>query len=136
MPSDHPRSKRVAVTFVVVGLALSAIGLAYIIYAGRERKVFPVTVPDDYVRLQQSKALFRMLLHSFLIFLSFLFGSYLMVRIGRVLSREKKTATPTEYVDAWSNYRLTQEELDTATTRLEEDFPPDVPPPSSKPEPE
>lgn len=136
MPSDHPRSKWIATTFVVVGLAMSAVGLAYFIYAGQPRKLFPDSVPDDYARLQQSKALFRMLLHSFLIFLAFLFGSYLMVRIGRVLARVKKSENKTEYVDAWSGYRLTQEELDTATSQLEEDFPPDLPPANPEPDPE
>lgn len=133
MSPDQPRSKRLAAAFVLIGLALSAIGLAYIIYAGRERKVFPETVPDNLARLQHVKALFRMLLHFFLIFLTFVFGSYLMVRIGRALSRAKPGAGRTAYVDAWSNYRLTQEELDTATARLEEDFPPDGP--STTPEP-
>jgi hypothetical protein len=134
MPSDSDRSNRLAVTFVVAGLFLAAVGIAYIIYAGRPRVLPPLTEPEEAARLLQSRALFRMLLHSFLIFLTFLLGSYVMVRIGRALLRGKKAASKTEYKDAWGNYRLTQEELDTATAQLEEDFPPDVPPPNPKPE--
>ena len=133
MPSDSQRSHRLAVTFVVIGLFLSSLGIAYIIYAGRWRQLPPISVPEETVKLQQSKALFRMLVNTFLIFLSFLLGSYLMVRFGRLFSRVKPVENHTDYTDAWSNYRLTQEELDTATARLEEDFPPDTPP--QRPEP-
>jgi len=135
----HP--SRLAIVFVVVGLALSAIGIAYIVYAGRPRSLPPVSVPDDQARVAELKALYRMLLHSFLLFLAFLFGSYLMVRIGRRMLERKPVREKSEYVDVWGNYRLTQDEIDTATRRLAEDFPPGAspggsgPPPDEKPSP-
>ncbi len=130
MDSEQPRPSRLAITFVVVGLALSAIGIAYLIYAGRARHLPPLTTPevDLLVKKQQLDALFRMLLHSFFLFLAFILGSYLMVRIGRRVLYHKPHHARTEYHDAWGNYRLSQDEIDTATANLEEDFPPDATP--------
>lgn len=128
MQSEQRRPSRLAIAFVVVGLALSAIGIAYIIYAGRPRSLPPISVPPDHPQIAELKALYRMLLHSFLLFLAFLFGSYLMVRIGRRMLVHKPFRERTEYVDAWSNYRLTQDEIDQATRELDDDFPPPSPP--------
>ncbi len=133
MHADRSRPSRLAVVFVVVGLALSAIGIAYIIYAGRARELPPLTEPQDDVRIQQLDALLRMMMHSFFLFLAFLVGSYLMVRIGRGVLRQKPFRQSSEYVDAWGNYRLTQDEIDTATARLDEDFPPDTSPGAEEP---
>ena len=136
MRADQPHPSRLAISFVLVGLALSAVGIAYIIYAGRERELPPITAPQNDVRIQQLDALLRMLTHSFFIFLAFLFGSYLMVRIGRSVLGRRHSPQRTEYVDAWSQYRLSQDEIDTATARLDDDFPPDLPPDHSGPLPE
>lgn len=136
MRADQPRPSRLAISFVLVGLALSAVGIAYIIYAGRERELPPITAPQTDVRVQQLNALLRMLTHSFFIFLAFLLGSYLMVRIGRGVLSRRHTPQRTEYVDAWSHYRLSQDEIDTATARLDDDFPPDRPPDHPGPLPE
>ena len=130
MYSEQPRSGRLATTFVVAGLALAAIGIAYLMYAGRARELPPLTDPkeDLLLKKQQLDALFRMLLHSFFLFLAFILGSYLMVRIGRRVLHHKSHRTHTEYHDAWSNYRLSQDEIETATDNLKEDFPPDATP--------
>lgn len=135
MRLKQPRPSRLAAAFVVVGLALSAIGIAYLIYAGRERTLPPVTALPDHLRVEQARALLAMLTHSFLIFLAFLIGSYVMVRIGRRALDQRRQHQRSEYVDAWGSYRLTQEEVDTATARLDDDFPPDAAPPDSDPKP-
>jgi hypothetical protein len=124
---------RLAIGFVVVGLALSAIGIAYIIYSGRPRELPPLSDPEPHrQRVEQVDALLRMLMHSFFLFMAFLFGSYLMVRIGRRVLDHKPGRARTEYVDAWGSYRLTQDEIETASARLDDDFPPDTPPPQQE----
>ena len=129
MDSEQPRHSRLATTFVVVGLALSAIGIAYLMSPVGARELPPLTSPEQNLSTQkQLDALFRMLLHSFLLFLVFILGSYLMVRIGRRVLHRKPQRTRTEYHDTWGNYRLSQDEIDTATANLEKDFPPDAAP--------
>ena len=125
MDTERSRPSRRAIVFVVVGLALSAIGIAYIL-SPIERELPPITVPQDEVRVQQLNALFRMLTHSFFVFLAFLIGSYLMVRVGRRVLCHSPSGNRSEYSDAWGSYRLTQEEIDTASNGLDADFPPDA----------
>lgn len=133
MRSDQHRPSRLAIAFVTVGLALSAIGIAYIVYAGRPRELPALTASPDDARLEHLDALMRMLTNSFLLFLVFLIGSYLIVRIGRRVRDRKLHHERTEYVDAWGNYRLTQDEIDTAMRQLDDDFPPDSPPSDAEP---
>ncbi len=142
MHSERRHASRLAIVFVVVGLALSAIGIRYMIYLGRPRSLPPIVKPEDHPPIaepsalyRELNALYRMLFHAFLLFLAFLFGSYLMVRIGRRVLDRKPVRERTEYVDAWTNYRLTQDEIDTATRRLKEDFPPEAAADGSQPEP-
>ncbi|MFQ5806400.1 MAG: hypothetical protein ACE5I3_08115 [Phycisphaerae bacterium] len=135
MQSEQRQPSRLAIGFVVVGLALSAVGIAYMIYAGRERHLPPLTAPEPDPRIEQLEALVRMLTHSFFLFLAFLIGSYLMVRIGRHVLDRKTSRERTEYVDAWGKYRLTQDEIDTATRQLDEDFPPEASPGDAAPQP-
>jgi hypothetical protein len=132
MDAERPRPSRLAISFVVVGLALSAIGIAYIM-SPIERELPPLDAPEVQARAQQLDALFRMLANSFLLFLVFLLGSYLMIRIGRRVLYQGPAGNRSEYVDAWSQYRLSQEEIDTATDVLDNDFPPDVLPDQENP---
>jgi hypothetical protein len=125
--AERPHPSRLAIIFVVVGLALSALGIAYIM-SPTERILPPAPRLQDQVRIQQFNALLRMLTHSFLIFLAFLLGSYLMVRIGRRVLYQRPPRRHSRYVDAWGSYRLSQDEIDTAAAELEEDFPPDASP--------
>jgi hypothetical protein len=131
MDAERPHPSRLAISFVVVGLALSAIGIAYIM-SPIERELPPLDEPQVQAHAQQLDALFRMLTHSFFVFLAFLLGSYLMVRIGRRVLYHGSSGNRSEYVDAWGSYRLSQEEIDTATDGLEHDFPPDAPPGEQK----
>jgi hypothetical protein len=142
MQSERRHASRLAIVFVVVGLALSAIGIRYMIYLGRPRSLPPVAVVEDRPRstepsalYRELNALYRMLFHAFFLFLAFLFGSYLMVRIGRRVLERKVPRERTEYVDAWGSYRLTQDEIDTATRQLKEHFPPEESPGDSQPGP-
>jgi hypothetical protein len=134
MGSERP--SRLAIVFVVVGFALSAIGIAYIIYAGRERELPPISRPEVDPRIAQLEALVKMLTHSFFLFLAFLVGSYLIVWSSRRVVQRRPGRRRSEYIDAWSSYRLTQEEIDTATRQWEESLPPDAAPGSDDAEPD
>jgi hypothetical protein len=125
MRSELHRPSRLAIVFVVVGLTLSALGVAYIIYAGRPRALPPIVDVHDEANVERLDALARMLGHSLFmflfLFLAFLIGSYLMVRLGRRVLNRGSLRQRTEYVDAWGSYRLTQEEIDTAMRGLDDD---------------
>ena len=133
---EYRGPSRPAVLFVVIGLALCSIGIAYISYAGRERVLPAVIVPEDDPRLAQLRGLVRVLVHSLVLFLVFLFGSYILVRIARLVATRHPEPAHKEYADAWSNYRLSQDEIDTAAAALDEEFPPDDDKPSGPSEPE
>jgi hypothetical protein len=142
MQPEHRHPSRLAIVFVVVGLALSAIGIGYMVHLGRPRSLPPVAVAEGEPRAaepsalyRELNALYRMLLHAFLLFLAFLLGSYLMVRIGRRVLHRQALRERTEYVDAWASYRLTQDEIDTATAELDDDLPPEAPPGDGEREP-
>lgn len=59
--------------------------------------------------------LLTLLLGSLLLILLFAIGAYLVLRAGRSLSRNQAGSRPTEYVDAWSKYRLSEEQIKAAT---------------------
>jgi hypothetical protein len=126
-PEQRPPS-RLAAGFVIVGLTLSAIGIAYIIYAGRERELPPISAPEPDPRIEQLHALLTLLMLSFFLVLVFLLGSYLMVRIGRGLLARKRLRHRTEYVDGWGSYRLTQDQIDSATQQLKDSLASETPP--------
>jgi hypothetical protein len=124
-PADHPGQGRLASTFVVVGLALAAIGVGYLFYTGRERSL-PAERPP-LAAADRIAVLTDTLFVTFVLFLVFLVGSFVLVRVGRLLLRTSSRTTRTRYVDAWSNYRLTDQEIAAATSEHDDPQPPDEP---------
>lgn len=70
-------------------------------------------------RIARLTVLLAVLLISALLLLLFVVGSYLVIRIGRML-QTPVGGPPTTYVDAWQSYRVTPEQIAAAT---EEDEP-------------
>jgi len=66
------------------------------------------------LRVKRLVLLLTILLISCLLVLLFVVGSYLLIRIGRFV-RKPVAGKPTEYVDAWQQYRLTDEQIAAAT---------------------
>lgn len=143
----NPTHSRVALSFVIVGSLLSLGGLLYLQYLNRERSLpilereFPSLRPtaptptaDDASRVA---ALYDTLTLTFLIFLTFLVGSFVLIRAGRFLRRVRSASQPTAYVDAWSGYRLSTEDIEAALRRYEandNDRHDDAPPTDDHPE--
>jgi len=50
-----------------------------------------------------------------LFILLFVIGAYLVIRVGQFVAREQVGGKTTAYVDAWQNYRLTDEQISAAT---------------------
>lgn len=59
--------------------------------------------------------LMTILLGAALLIIVFVIGAYLFIRIGQFVSEKPRPEQPTKYVDAWSQYRLTEEEIQAAT---------------------
>lgn len=105
-------------TAVLVFLAL-LITFSAVLYLAVSR---PLDVPvansseQSEVALQrlQAKRLSVMLLMMFgatLLILIFVIGSYLLIRAGKVVTQQRAGGEPTEYVDAWAQYRVTDEQI-------------------------
>lgn len=67
------------------------------------------------LRTQQLTVLLTILLISALLILLFVLGAYLLLRVGRIIARQRVGGKPTTYVDAWGSYRLTDEQIARAT---------------------
>ncbi|TWT42178.1 hypothetical protein RAS1_33080 [Phycisphaerae bacterium RAS1] len=107
---------------VVVFLAL-LVTFSAVLYLAVSR---PLDVPasnspeQNEVAMQrlQAKRLSIMLLLMFgamLLILVFVIGSYLLIRAGKVVTERRVGGEPTEYVDAWAKYRVTDEQIADAT---------------------
>jgi hypothetical protein len=93
---------------------------------------------DAAVRAEQQAQrliiLIIVVLVSGLLILLFLLGAYLLLRVGRAV-RTPVGGRPTQYVDAWRQYRLTDEEIAAATREpgAEEEPPGNRAPPGAPP---
>lgn len=110
---------RFAAGFVAVGLALSSFGILYLFWTELNVQTLPPPGRGDRERAVQLS--FELL---FVIFMMFLMGSYAMVKIGRYLLDRTPRETRTDYVDAWSRYRVTDDEIKAAARQWGETQPP------------
>ena len=123
---DSPQA-RVVVAVVLVVLVLALAGVGYLLVSqwtlltsapsphGGAESEHPA--PLDLRQPEVRRLMYRMavLLAALLLILIFVVGSYLLIRIGRAITRKSVGGQPTEYVDAWSRYRLTDEAIARAT---------------------
>lgn len=124
-----------AVTFAVaILLVLMVLAGVYVFFAQRQAPI-PCILDDDLTRQDRETkrlvALLTVLLVSALLILMFVVGAYFVIHIGQYISRQRVGGKPTEYVDAWQNYRLSEADISAATDEPADssDDPDERPPP-------
>lgn len=118
-------SGRTVTLLVLIGLLLIMCACAYVLLLrlGQPPPAIILSASDEEAAAQLEQArqlpvLLTVLLISALFILLFVLGAYLLIRVGRIVARPR---TPdgghhTPYVDAWTNYRLTEEQISAATS--------------------
>lgn len=124
------RYGRAALVGVLIALLLT-IGAGVYLVAARLQATAETAAFADEPAAQRHQVtqlqLLMVLLGSTLVLLLFVVACYLMMRLGRAVSAPIAGA-PTEYVDVWQKYRLTEDQITAAT--MEDDDEPEVPPSS------
>jgi hypothetical protein len=64
---------------------------------------------------RQMRSLYTTLTVTLLLLLAFVVGTYVIVRVGRAMVRKPRQREATRYVDAWTGYRLSEQEIERAT---------------------
>ncbi len=105
---------RMALLLVLVVLALTSALIAYAMSV--KLGSLPIVAPPPEAGgpdpTQRLKLLLALVLASVLAILAFVVGAYLFIRLGRSVMEKPVSDGPTEFVDAWSSYRVSQEEID------------------------
>lgn len=119
----RPVSSRSILAIVVMVLMLTMAAAVYLLWVRVQHQV-PLTVlvdsPEADVARDHTRnvsVMLTILLISALLILLFVIGAYLLIRVGRIVARTRTRVggKPTEYVDAWRSYRLTDEQIAAAT---------------------
>lgn len=129
-PRQRPLG-RMALLLVLVVLAMTSALAAYAMSV--KLRNLPIVSPPPEAGgpdpTQRLKLLLALVLAAVLAILAFVVGAYLFIRLGRSLMEKPVSDGPTEFVDAWSSYRVTQEEIDAVDAvpdydRSDDDLPP------------
>jgi hypothetical protein len=125
----RPSTGRMATVLIVAALLL-AVCLSVYVFLVRN---VPSGLPGAGGELTRQELrrkltlLLAVVLGAILLILAFVLGAYLVIRIGRAVAQKPVGGEPTEYVDAWSRYRVSAAQIDAATR--EEDDSAEPPPP-------
>jgi hypothetical protein len=113
----RPSPGRVAVLVMLGALVLTVSALLYLFLLRMLRPVeLQPSAADPVLALRRKLTLLLLIvLGACLLILVFAIGAYLVLRIGRAVARRQLGGTPTEYVDAWSHYRLSEQDIASAT---------------------
>ncbi len=118
---DQPQG-RTALLLILLALILMVAAASYLMFA-RDVGPGPVSAteadssgtPVNKIAVQSMFYKLLILLASVLLIMVFVIGSYLLIRVGRAVTGKPVGGKPTEYVDAWSSYRVTDDQIDMAT---------------------
>ncbi len=116
--APRPAYGRTATLIVLVILLLTVSSGVYLFIAQHQLDETPATLLDpkaELARTQHLIILITILLISALLILVYVVGAYLLIWIGRLVARGSIGGKPTPYVDAWQQYRVTDEEIAAAT---------------------
>jgi hypothetical protein len=117
MRDERPRSSRLAATFIALGLSLAAGGIAFNLWMLRVQELPPAisgVIPEKNVR-PMLHLMSSTLVAAFILVMTFVVGSFIMVRAGRYFLDRSPALPRTEYVDAWGRYRISEDEIEAAT---------------------
>ncbi len=112
-------------TLVITSLGLIFM-LVLLVWMALSTQRMPSPLADEgevKTELKRMSALLVILFTALLLILFFVISAYAILRIGRTLSESRVGGKPTEYVDAWSRYRLSEEEIAAATAEEAHDDP-------------
>ena len=121
-PQQQPLG-RLAFLLVLVVLAMTSVLGAYVMFE-RLRHLPAVPPPADSGGpdpMEKLQLVLAMVLVAVLAILAFVVGAYVFIRLGRSLMSRPLSDGPTEFVDAWSEYRVTQEEIDAVNGMFDDD---------------
>lgn len=129
-PVDRPPS-RLVILLVLTGLSLVLAAICYTMIRNRRGSADLVESPavgslrsPQMDAIQRLRLLMALLLVTALGIIAFVIGSYLAIKFGRNLIKRDLGGKPTQYVDAWANYRLSPEALEALDN---DDLPPHQP---------
>lgn len=118
---------RSAMLVVLVTLILTLAGATYLMYMSEaDTGTLPLSVsnasggPTDSDTETRLFIKLSILLVSVLLIMLFVIGSYLLIRVGRSVAGKPVGGSPTEYVDAWASYRITDEQIESATAETDD----------------
>lgn len=118
---------RAAMLLILMALILTLAGASYLMFMGEgDAGTLPSSVSDASGSPADSHNATRLviklsiLLVSVLLIMLFVIGSYLLIRVGRSVAGEPVGGSPTEYVDAWASYRITDEQIASATAEADD----------------
>lgn len=132
-PEERPLQSRIAAVFVLAGLVLALGAALFNIWALRVQELPPINSREPTAWTPTHLRVVSVTLFDlWLLVMAFLVGSYVMVKIGRAMLMPQPSAKPTQYVDAWGGYRISDEQIASATAEFD---PPREPPPDAPPEP-
>lgn len=112
-PKDKPKPfgwLTVILSLAGLAVAFTALGYVWMLQRGDAG-----TAPTPTDPIQRLKLMLAAMLVGVLSIIGFLLGSYLVIRAGKSLLSRKIGGRPTKYVDAWANYRLTEEEIESVS---------------------
>lgn len=127
-------SGKIAVVAILIATIAAIATLVYVRVAmdeqlnaeKRERSLVSASPPVGQVDSHaKARALVSSLVYSFVAFLAFLVGSFVMIRLGRMALARSSRRSPTPYVDAWSQGRVTPDQIAEATRESDQQQPPD-----------
>ena len=109
---------------IACGLLLVVCVAAYLLVTNRlEASVARLAageVSREAVTAEASRLL-AILLGAALLIVLFAVGAYVFIGLGRAVSRPAADKKPTEYFDAWSHYRVSDEQIRAATEEQSHD---------------
>jgi hypothetical protein len=105
---------------LILGVLILTVCSAVYFYLAQAARPTGAAILDEdfsvqFVEQQRLVTLLTILLISALLILLFVVGAYLLINVGRFVARERVGGRTTTYVDAWREYRLTDEQISAAT---------------------